>query len=156
MNLTCRALAVAVLAATMAWCPAAGPLTNLEADVVVFDSTPAGIAAAIAAARAGKRVVLVSEFSHVGGLQTSGLSNTNAGQRDTVGGLTREFHQRILAHYRDRYGRDSEQVRVCSDGFHFEPHVALKVYRDWLAEAGVTCCDEEAVLSVRKNDTRMK
>jgi flavin-dependent dehydrogenase len=155
MRVTYKAVIGALLTATLAQSAAAGPLTKLEADVVVFDSTPAGITAAIAAARAGKRVVMVSEFRHVGGMQTSGLGNTNAGQRDTFGGLAGEFHQRILTHYRDKYGRDSEQVRVCSDGFHFEPHVALKVYRDWLAEAGVTCLNEEAVLSVRKDGTRI-
>src|SRR5687767_9455235 len=121
----------------------AKPAAAVEADVVVCDSTPAGISAAIAAARAGRRVVMISESRHVGGMQTSGLGNTNAGQRNTVGGLAREFHERILAYYRARYGPASEQVRACSDGFHFEPHVALEVYRAWLKEAGVTCLNEE-------------
>jgi hypothetical protein len=144
-----------ILMSSLAQSVTVGPVKNIQADVVVFDSTPAGISAAIAAARAGKKVAMVSEFRHVGGMQTSGLGNTNAGQRDTVGGLAREFHERILAYYRNKYGNDSEQVRVCSDGFHFEPHVALKVYRDWLAEAGVTCLDEEAVVSLRKNGRRI-
>lgn len=128
---------------------------RLRADLVVFDSTPAGITAAIAASRAGRSALIVSEWNHVGGMQTSGLGNTNAGQRATVGGLAREFHERVLRWYRDRHGADSAQVGACEDGFRFEPHAALEVYRDWLAEAGVRCLDGEAVAGVRMAGKRI-
>jgi hypothetical protein len=127
----------------------------LEIDLLVYDSTPAGIIAAIAAARAGMRVVLLSEDRNVGGMQTSGLGNTNAGQRATVGGLTREFHERVHRYYVEQYGADSPQVRVCQDGFRFEPHVALAVYNAWLAESGVRCLMQEAAVAVRKSAARL-
>ena len=126
-----------------------------QTDVLVYDSSPAGIIASIAAARAGCDVILISEDRHIGGMQTSGLGNTNAGQRATVGGLTREFHRRIHAYYVDSYGADSEQVRVSDDGFHFEPHVAERIYVDWLAEAGVRCLTEEVVTSVQKKNAKI-
>jgi NADPH-dependent 2,4-dienoyl-CoA reductase/sulfur reductase-like enzyme len=44
-----------------------------EADVVVVGGGPAGIAAAIAAARNGAETVLVERYGHLGGLATGGL-----------------------------------------------------------------------------------
>ena len=42
-------------------------------DVVVIGGTPAGISAAIAAAREGASVLLVEPSQHLGGLMTGGL-----------------------------------------------------------------------------------
>lgn len=123
-------------------------MSTLDVDVLVYDSTPAGILAAIASARAGCSALVVTEDRHVGGMQTSGLGNTNAGQRATVGGMAREFYDRIQMDYVARYGADSEQVAVCQDGFHFESHVAERVYLQWMEEAGVECWTEDWIVSV--------
>jgi hypothetical protein len=129
--------------------------TSAEADLVIWDSTPPGIIAGIAAARAGLKVTLVTEDSHIGGMQTSGLGNTNAGDRRTIGGLTREFHNRIHDHYVKRYGNGSEQVKVGEGGFFFEPHVAQKVYDDWVREAGIQLVIEDPLEAVEKTGTRL-
>ena len=42
-------------------------------DVLVLGATPAGIAAAISAARAGQRVTLLETHNHVGGMMSGGL-----------------------------------------------------------------------------------
>lgn len=146
---------MALLSAFLLAAPAFPADPSLETDVLVFDSTPGGIGAALAAAREGKKVVLLTEDKHVGGMQTSGLGNTNTGPRETVGGLAREFHDRILAYYVKKYGPDSVQVKDCSNGFHFEPHVAEKIFTDWLAEAGVTCLMEDGLASVAKDGARL-
>ncbi len=44
-----------------------------EPDVLVVGGGPAGVAAAIAAGRAGARTVLVERYNHLGGLWTGGL-----------------------------------------------------------------------------------
>ncbi len=44
-----------------------------ETDVLVVGGGPAGVAAAIAAGRAGARTVLVERYNHLGGLWTGGL-----------------------------------------------------------------------------------
>ena len=44
-----------------------------RADVVVAGSGPAGVSAAIAAAREGASVVLVEQMGNVGGIATEGL-----------------------------------------------------------------------------------
>jgi hypothetical protein len=119
-------------------------------DLLIYDSTPAGIAAAIAASRAGLSVILVTEDTHVGGMQTSGLGWTNAGQRATVGGIAREFHNRILAWYTAKCGINSDQVKDCTDGFRFEPHAALAVYNAWLKEANIQVVTNHRLVSVHK------
>ncbi|MGK7397792.1 MAG: FAD-dependent oxidoreductase [Candidatus Cyclobacteriaceae bacterium M3_2C_046] len=129
--------------------------TDIETDVLVFDSTPAGIIAAIAAANQGQQVILLTEDSHVGGMRSSGLSMPNVGDINTFGGLGREFHDRVHQYYISEYGAESEQVKDCESGFKFEPHVAEKVFLDWLLEAGVEILSEEMVVSVLKEGTRI-
>ncbi|NOX55710.1 MAG: FAD-dependent oxidoreductase [Planctomycetes bacterium] len=107
---------------------------TVQADVVVVGATPAGIAAAVAAAREGSRVVLLEESGHVGGIVSSGLTNADIIRRQAVGGLFFEMTRRVLAHYRDTYGPDSEQVRACRNGYFYEPHVIERVFERMISE----------------------
>src|SRR5436305_447770 len=70
-----------------------------QADVVVYGATSSGIAAAIQVARMGKSVLVVDPGSHVGGLTTGGLSWTDIGNKQVVGGIAREFYRRIKEKY---------------------------------------------------------
>ena len=63
-----------------------GPAKSVEYDVVVYGGTPAGVTAAIQSARMGKKTVLLSFNRHVGGLTSGGLSSTDIGKRDSIGG----------------------------------------------------------------------
>ena len=108
-----------------------------KADVVVYGGTAGGVIAAIAVAREGKQVILVEPARHVGGMVSGGLGATDAGNRAAIGGYSREFFRRVHDHYVARYGATSQQVKDSSDGFHFEPHVALNLFREMLAEAKV-------------------
>jgi hypothetical protein len=103
-------------------------------DVVIVGGTPGGITAAIGAARMGKTVVLLDRTSHIGGLPANGLGATDIHTRGGTGGLFLEFVQRNKKHYVETYGAESEQVKVSSDGYHFEPSVAEKVFEQMLAE----------------------
>ncbi|MDB5297787.1 MAG: dependent oxidoreductase, partial [Phycisphaerales bacterium] len=103
-------------------------------DVVVVQATPGGIMAAIAASRGGASVLLLERTSHVGGLPANGLGATDIGTRGATGGLFAEFVGRVKAHYVTKYGPDSQQVKDCSDGFHFESSVAERVFEGMLAE----------------------
>lgn len=125
-------------------------------DLIVIDSTPSGLIAAICAARQGLKVAVVTEDMHLGGTQSSGLGWTNIGQRETIGGLTREFHDRVHQFYSRKYDVDSAQVKASDAGLHFEPHVAEKIYGDWLDEAGVHCITEDPVINVKKSGSRLE
>jgi len=66
-------------------------------DVVVYGGTPGGLIAALAAAREGASVVVVEPTKWIGGMVTGGLANTDVGDENVIGGLTREFFTRAAA-----------------------------------------------------------
>ena len=73
-----------------------------EADVIVVGGGPGGCAAAIAAARAGARTVLIERYGHLGGMATGGLVNIIPNLSDIygkryIGGFCQEFIDRMMA-----------------------------------------------------------
>lgn len=113
-------------------------------DIVVYGGTSGGVAAAIQAARMGKSVVLIEPRKRIGGLTVSGLGMTDTGDKRVIGGIAREFYQRIKKHYdtdtawrqeaRDKYDR----YREADDAmWTFEPHVAQRIILEMLTEARV-------------------
>jgi hypothetical protein len=109
-------------------------VTPTRYDLVVVGATPAGITAAIAAAREGAAVVLLERSAHIGGLPANGLGATDIKTRAATGGLFREFVTRVRRHYETTYGPDSPQLRDCRDGYRFEPAVAEATLEAMLAE----------------------
>ncbi|MEF3303793.1 FAD-dependent oxidoreductase [Paenibacillus sp. GYB003] len=107
-------------------------MTKLKAEVIVYGATPAGIGAAIAAARRGRRTLLLEPSAFIGGLMTSGLGETDIRSVDTSGSIFGQFLELIYNHYVTVYGEHSRQVRECSGGLRFEPSVARRVMRQLL------------------------
>ncbi|WP_346316618.1 FAD-dependent oxidoreductase [Chitinophaga sp. YIM B06452] len=81
-------------------------------DVCVYGETPAGITAAIQAAKMNKSVLLISNTAHLGGVATSGLTATDLNNFRSAGGLTRDFYQRLYAYYSDSSAWRSESRDV--------------------------------------------
>lgn len=102
-------------------------------DVVVVGATPAGIAAAVSAARMGQRVVLVEETARIGGLLTGGLSYTDFRSLESVQGFFREYMREVERYYAARYGLDSPQVRDSFFGALAEPKVSLEILAGMVA-----------------------
>lgn len=96
-----------------------------EFDLVVYGATPSGIIAAVAAAREGEHVAIVEPSHFIGGMVASGLSYSDIGNPDVIGGISREFFERVGRHYNEPIEWD------------FEPHVASQVFEDMLREARV-------------------
>lgn len=96
-------------------------------DVMIYGATASGVTAAIAAARAGLRVTVVEAGPHVGGMVSGGLGWTDLGDHDVIGGLALEFYEQVGRHY------GVETWGVLGP----EPHVAERIFRDWLRDAGV-------------------
>lgn len=108
-------------------------------DIVIIGATPAGIMAAVAAARHSKqqRTILVLERTgHIGGLPANGLGATDIATKGATGGLFLEFVHRIKHYYVRRYGAQSKQVADCNGGYHFEPKAAREVFEWFLKSAG--------------------
>src|SRR3954452_3031364 len=91
-------------------------------DVVVYGGTSGGVAAAASAGRAGKSVVLIEPSKHLGGMTSGGLGATDHGKPEAVGGMSREFYQRVRKHYADpavwKYERpeDYRSTKYAYDG----------------------------------------
>jgi len=103
-------------------------------DLVVVGGTPGGIAAALSAGRAGRTVLLIESHKHIGGMSASGLGKSDVEKRHLIGGLFREFTDRVRQHYLDRYGEDSPDFELCRDSYYFEPSVAEAVFAEMLEE----------------------
>lgn len=98
---------------------------RIDRDVVVYGGTPAGVAAAAAAADAGARVTLLAEGPTVGGMMSNGISASDIGSPGAVQGIAKEFFAQVRKHYGD------------PKTWRFEPHVAERIFRDMLARRGV-------------------
>jgi hypothetical protein len=107
---------------------------ELQADVVVMGGTPGGIAAAIASAALGRSVVLIESHDHLGGMMTSGLGKSDIENKEKIGGIFREFTQRVHRYYIQTYGADHENVKLCQEGYYYEPSVAERVLESMLQE----------------------
>ena len=125
------------------------PAIASRADVVVFGATPGGVTAAVSAARAGRKVVLLEPGRFVGGMMTGGLSNTDTGQRgaEVITGLAGEFFRRTRAIEETR----GACLDPCASSFFFEPQVGEQVFETMLREAGVTVERSTHLLDVDKN-----
>ncbi|MDR2440354.1 MAG: FAD-dependent oxidoreductase [Planctomycetaceae bacterium] len=106
---------------------------TIYSDVVIVAATPAGVAAAVSAARSGLRVVVLEETAHVGGIITGGLTNADIITKEAIRGIFEEYLQRIRNYYIENYGKNSPEYSACRNGYHVEPKVAEQVFREMLA-----------------------
>jgi hypothetical protein len=128
--------------------PTQKTVNTYEADVIIYGGTSSAVIAAVEVARSGKSVIMVSPDVHLGGLTAGGLGWSDTGKKEAIGGLSREFYQRIYSHYandeawkwelKNEYG-NTGQGTPAIDGDHrtmwiFEPHAAEKVYEDFIEE----------------------
>jgi hypothetical protein len=112
-----------------------------QADVVIYGLTSAAVSAGIQAKRMGKSVVLVGPEEHLGGLTAGGLTWTDSGRKEAVGGFAREFYQRLKKHYdrpeawKFQKPEDYERYRPEDDAMWvFEPHIAERAFEEYSAE----------------------
>ncbi len=129
--------------------------TETPADVFIYGGTPGGVAAAVTAARAGHKVVLADPSYFVGGMMAGGLTKTDVGDRETLGGVSKEFFDRVFDFYKTTYGADSLQARQSHQGAFFEPKIAAAVFRKMLDESGVSVLLKHRLESVKQDRTRI-
>lgn len=94
----------------------------VDADVVVYGATSAGVCAAVAAADAGARVALLEPGRHVGGMTSGGLGYTDVGDVRVLGGPAARLRREIAGYYGVPVGRYAGP----------EPHVAESLLSTWL------------------------
>lgn len=118
-----------------------------ETDVCVYGGVPCGVAAAVAAARDGAKVVLIEPTRHVGGLNTSGINTAESEHmlKWTFGGIALEFYKRLGK----LYGSDKP-------AFYFDSTGAEKIFNEMLAEAKVDVRFGQRVAKVEKDGARIR
>jgi len=138
---------------------ACGPAAEQEeiTDVVVYGGTSGAVTAAIQAKKMGKSVIMVSPDKHLGGLTAGGLGWTDTGKKEVIGGLSREFYQRVYDKYttdgawkweaQSDFGNKGQGTPAIDGEFRtmwiFEPHVAEQVYDEWVEELGIEVLRDE-------------
>ena len=123
-----------------------------QADVIIYGGTASAVMAAVQVRKMGKTVIIVSPDKHLGGLSSGGLGFTDTGNKSVIGGLSKEFYQRLFTHYNDEkawiWQKKSEfgnkgQSTVALDGatksmWIFEPHVAENIFEQYISENKIT------------------
>ncbi len=129
----------------------AQPAPAASYDLVVYGATASGVMTAVYGARSGLKVALLEPGKHVGGMVSGGLSYTDVGKREVIGGAALEFYWRAGMHYGlHQYLEDI--------AWYVEPKVAESIFRQMLEEAGVTVLDGRRLREkdgVRKQGARV-
>ncbi len=121
-------------------------------DVLVVGGGPAGIAAAVGAARAGARTALVEIYGFLGGMATAGLvgpfmtSFSGDGQSQLIGGIFDELVQRMVEiggaiHPRDVRAGSAEAGYYIFGHDHvtpFDPEALKRVADEMVQESGIS------------------
>ncbi|HTP34873.1 MAG TPA: FAD-dependent oxidoreductase [Candidatus Acidoferrales bacterium] len=140
-----RSLVLAVAFAVSAWC-------QNSYDLVVYGGTAGGAITAVSGARMGLRVALLEPRQHIGGMVSGGLSRTDVGRREVIGGYALEFYWRAGNAY--DMAQHLQEIAWLP-----EPHVAESIFREMLRQAGVTVLFGRRLREhdgVRKAGTRLE
>ena len=125
-----------------------------EADVVVCGGGPAGISAAVSAARHGAKVILLERWPSVGGQSTNALVNiwhTSDREKQVIFGIVQEVIERAGSSIR-RF----DDFPTRPETHEFEPCAMKMVFHQLLEDAGVnTICHLPAIESIVE-DGRMR
>lgn len=126
---------------------AAEPRSEAEHfDVVIYGGTSGGIAAAVQVRRLQGSVLVIEPSGRIGGLTTGGLGQTDIGNKAAIGGISREFYQRVRQYYQDpahwtwqdpdeyRSGGQSRTSQSEEAMWTFEPSAALSIMQDFVHE----------------------
>jgi hypothetical protein len=131
-----------------------------ETDICVYGGTSGGVAAAVQAARMGKRVVIVEPGKHLGGMTAGGLSAVDIGDPRSVGGIAREYFTKLAATVGTELAWDKPFVSkgggpATGGAYAIEPHKAEQVFNEMARKAKVPLHFNARLASVKKDGGRI-
>lgn len=115
-----------------------------QADLIIYGGTPAGISAGVTAAREGASVIIIEPTPWIGGMVTGGLSRTDKGKEQTIGGFPREFFTRAAA------------AKADTTMWYAEPHINMATCQAMLKEAGIKVVTGQCLKAVARQDARIQ
>ena len=142
-------MSVCAAACLLAGCLNSGETPGAAFDIVIYGSSPAAIAAAVQAKRMGRRAVVVSPETRIGGLTTGGLGQTDIGNKAAFGGIALEFYKAVAAYYAEpSHWTRQRPESYFPDGqcagskgkesmWTFEPSAALAILEGWERREGL-------------------
>lgn len=132
--------------------------TQLQTDVAVFGAGPAGIAAAVTAARAGLSVHLVEVQDRIGGVMSSCPGMMLGGGYPcgrSVGGFFQEFVDRLATNRPPAAERRPCSLAEFGDEVVYDPEYAILVLYEMLARAKVNLLTNHVTDRVVMTDARI-
>jgi hypothetical protein len=136
-------------------------------DLVIYGGSSAAVAAAVQAKKMGRSVVVIEPSDRIGGLTTGGLGQTDIGNKQVIGGISRDFYRDVRKWYQkpDAWkwekkpesgafrGTGQSQTAAEEDTlWTFEPSAALGIYQNWVKQHEITIVYGERLN--RKGETK--
>lgn len=120
----------------------------MQVDFCIYGGTSGAVAAAVQAKRMKRSVVIVSSDRFLGGMTSGGLGYTDIGDERILGGLSKEFFEKIYQHYqqdsawnwqkRDTFANKGQGGPAMNHKAKtmslFEPSVAQAIFDGWIRE----------------------
>ncbi|HMB64047.1 MAG TPA: FAD-dependent oxidoreductase [Eudoraea sp.] len=144
-----------------------------KSDVVIYGGSSSAVIAAVEVVKSGKSVIIVSPDKHLGGLTSGGLGWSDTGNKNTIGGLSREFYHRVWKKYekeaawnwedKSEFGNKGQGTTaldsVNKTMWIFEPHIAEAVFEELIEEHKILIFRDEWLdrgNGMRKEDGRIE
>lgn len=118
--------------------------SEVAVDLCIYGGSSAGIVAAYTALNAGKTVIVIEPGGRIGGLSSSGLGQTDIGNKYVVTGLALDFYRKLGAYYGNL------------ENWIFEPKAALSIFQDYVKKANIDVRYNRQLIDVRKDDLNIQ
>lgn len=112
-------------------------------DVVIYGGTSAGVVAAYQVKKLGKSVLLIAPDGHIGGLSSGGLGETDIGNKQVIGGISRDFYRKLGAVYNKE------------ESWKFEPKEAMKIFLSMISQQQIDVIKLKKIKSVGKSANKI-
>lgn len=116
---------------------------KFEYDICIYGGNSAAVAAAYTAKKMGKTVIIISPNGHIGGLSTGGLGATDIGNKQAIGGLSREFYKELGK----VYGKP--------ESWTFEPKEASKIFAAYIESEDIPVIYNKRLKKVNKKNAKI-